>query len=177
MGFFSTPIIDPQSITDKLIPNGFWPFFVQLISTIVMLVIVHKFLYLPIKAILDKRAEFVNQTIHDAIQREKQAELVKLSLEEQTKKVQLSLKELKEEAMQEIEATRSQLLNDAKADASRIKEKTLEEIAQAKSQALYDIEKEIVSVALDASKQVLQRELSNKDNEKVIEDFIKGLRN
>jgi hypothetical protein len=30
---------------------------------------------------------------------------------------------------------------------------------------------------LDASKQVLQRELTKQDNDKVIENFIKGLRN
>jgi hypothetical protein len=35
----------------------------------------------------------------------------------------------------------------------------------------------MVTVALDASKQVLQRELTNQDNDKVIENFIKGLRN
>jgi F0F1-type ATP synthase membrane subunit b/b' len=32
-------------------------------------------------------------------------------------------------------------------------------------------------VALDASKKVLQRELTKQDNDKIVEDFIKGLRN
>ena len=68
-------------------------------------------------------------------------------------------------------------MEDAQAQATRIKQKATEEISQAKTQALFEIEKEMVTVALDASKQVLQRELTKQDNDKVIENFIKGLRN
>jgi F-type H+-transporting ATPase subunit b len=177
MMLFTDGLIDPQSITDKLIPNGIWPFIIQLLATFVMLLIVHKYLYQPIKKILDTRATFVKQTIDEAIQREKLAIASKIALDEETKKVQLALKRLREEALAEIESTKTQLLEDAQAQAVRIKQKTAEEIIQAKAQALYDIEKEMVTVALDASKQVLQRELTKQDNDKVIENFIKGLRN
>jgi F-type H+-transporting ATPase subunit b len=177
MVLFSDTLIDPQSITDKLLPTGVWPFIIQLLSTFVMLLIVHKYLYKPIKNILDTRANFVKQTIEEAIQREKLAKASKISLDEETKKVQDALKRLREEALEEIESTKSQLLEDAQAQATRIKQKTTDEITQAKAQALFDIEKEMVTVALDASKQVLQRELTKQDNDKVIENFIKGLRN
>jgi F-type H+-transporting ATPase subunit b len=177
MILFSDTLIDPQSITDKLLPTGIWPFIIQLLSTFVMLFIVHKFLYKPIKNILDTRANFVKQTIEEAIQREKLAKASKIALDEETKKVQDALKRLREEALEEIESTKSQLLEDAQAQATRIKQKTTDEITQAKAQALFDIEKEMVTVALDASKQVLQRELTKQDNDKVIENFIKGLRN
>jgi F-type H+-transporting ATPase subunit b len=177
MMLFSDTLIDPQSITDKLIPNGIWPFIIQLLSTFVMLIIVHKFLYQPIKNILDTRASFVKKTIEEAIQREKLAKASKIALDEETKKVQDALKRLREEALEEIETTKSQLLEDAQAQATRIKQKTTDEITQAKAQALFEIEKEMVTVALDASKQVLQRELTKQDNDKVIENFIKGLRN
>ena len=177
MMVFSDTLIDPQSITDKLLPTGIWPFIVQLLSTFVMLWIVHKFLYQPIKQILDTRANFVKQTIDEAVKREQLAKASKIALDAETKKVQDALKLLREEALEEIESTKSQLLEDAQAQATRIKQKTNEEISQAKAQALFDIEKEMVTVALDASRQVLQRELTKQDNDKVIENFIKGLRN
>ena len=177
MILFTGGFIDPQSITDKLIPNGIWPFVIQLLSTLVMILIVKKFLYIPVKNILDQRANFVKKPIDEAILREKQATDLKASLEAETKKVQTSLKKLREEALEEIESTKADLLADAQTQANRIKEKATLEISQAKSQALLDIEKEIVSVALDASKKVLQRELTQQDNDKVVEDFIKGLRN
>jgi len=177
MIFLSDGFIDPQSITDKLIPNGIWPFIIQLISTFVMILIVKKYLYKPVKNILDQRANFVKKTIDDAMHREKQASLLKDQLEVETRKVQQSLKKIREEALEEIESTKAQLLSDAQNQANRIKEKATLEISQAKSQALLDIEKEIIGVALDASKKVLQRELTKQDNDKIVEDFIKGLRN
>ncbi|MBM3909867.1 MAG: ATP synthase F0 subunit B [Firmicutes bacterium] len=175
--FILTGPVDPQSIIDKLIPSGIWPFIMQLLSTLVMLVIVKRFLYQPIKNILVQRSVFVKKTLDEAIAREKQAQALKLSLEAETKKVQLSLKTLRQEALEEIESTKAQLLSEAQIQANRLKEKAALEISQAKSQALLDIEREIVGVALDASKKVLQRELTKQDNEKIIEDFIKGLRN
>lgn len=175
--FILTGPVDPQSIIDKLIPSGIWPFIAQLLSTFVMILIVKRFLYQPIKNILVQRANFVKKTLDDAIAREKQAQVLKLALESETKKVQSSLKTLREEALEEIETTKAQLLSDAQNQANRIKDKATQEISQAKSQALQDIEREIVGVALDASKKVLQRELTKQDNDKIVEDFIKGLRN
>ena len=53
--------------------------------------------------------------------------------------------------------------------------KAKEEIAQEIEASKDEVHKEIVSVALDASKKVLSREVNSKDNEKLIDDFIKDL--
>ncbi|MGA0097686.1 MAG: hypothetical protein ACO3H6_03835 [Bacilli bacterium] len=174
---FTGGFIDPQSITDKLIPNGVWPLVIQLISTLILFYILNKLLYQPIKGILDKRAAYVEKHLADAAKQAKDAATLKAALEAEKLKVQKSLKSLREEALEEIEVTKTQLLSEAQQDAARLKQKTAEEIIQAKAKALADIEREIVNVALDASKQVLQRELTKQDNDKVVEDFIKGLRN
>ena len=49
----------------------------------------------------------------------------------------------------------------------------LVEIAKSKEKALDDIHNEIVNVALDASKAILNREINEEDNSRLIEDFIK----
>jgi F-type H+-transporting ATPase subunit b len=69
------------------------------------------------------------------------------------------------------------MLSEAQAQALRLKRKAEEEILQAKALAIQSMEQEMISIALDASRQVLKRELTEKDNAKVVEDFIKGLRN
>jgi hypothetical protein len=102
--------IDPDAIENSLIPTRIWPFIVQLLSTFVFLLIVKKFLYLPIKGIIDKRADFVKKTVDDANEKEKQASLLKTSLEEETKKVQQSIKRLREE-MRDLISVRTNLDN------------------------------------------------------------------
>ncbi len=174
---FLTGPIDPISIVEKLIPSGIWPFIIQIISTLVMLFIVKKYFYAPIKGIFDKRALTVMNAIESAKLRENNAIDLEKQLLAEKLKVQKSLKELQNQFLEEIESSKTKILNDAQEQASRIKQKTADEIIKAKEQAIIDIEKEIINVALEASKKVLQRELTKQDNDKIVEDFIKGLRN
>ena len=51
-----------------------------------------------------------------------------------------------------------------------------EDIEKAKQEALTDVHNEIVNVALEASKEILQREINEKDNSKLVEDFIKEVK-
>ena len=48
-----------------------------------------------------------------------------------------------------------------------------EDIIKSKQDALEEIQKEMVSIALDASKEVLKREVSEEDNKRLLEEFIK----
>jgi F-type H+-transporting ATPase subunit b len=169
--------IDPSSIVDKLIPSGIWPFIIQIISTLVMLFIIKKYFYSPIKSIFDKRANYVLNALESAKTREKNSIEIEKQLLSEKVKVQTSLKELQNQVLEEIELNKNKILNDAQEQALRIKQKTADEISKAKQQVILDLEKEMINVALDASKKVLQREFNNTDNSKIVEDFIKGLRN
>jgi F-type H+-transporting ATPase subunit b len=177
MLIFTDGLIDPQSITDKLIPNGIWPFVIQLLSTFVMLIIVHKFLYKPVKGILDKRAAFVEQSVQSAIERETLAQNKLSQLEKDQAKTKKALQTLRQQAEEEIEAQKARLLDDAKRQVTALKQKANEEIGLARKQAQAQLEEEIINVALAASQRVLQRELTEKDNDKMVEQFIKDLKN
>jgi F-type H+-transporting ATPase subunit b len=177
MLIFTDGLIDPQSITDKLIPNGIWPFIIQLLSTFVMLIIVHKFLYKPVKGILDKRAAFVEQSVQNAIERESLAQDKLTQLEKDQVKTKKALQTLRQQAEEEIDAQKTRLLDEAKRQAAALKLKANEEIGLARKQAQAQLEEEIIHVALAASPLVLQRELTEKDNDKMVEQFIKDLKN
>jgi len=71
---------------------------------------------------------------------------------------------------------RQQMLTEAKLEVEKERARALSEIELAKTEALDEIHQEIVEVALDASKKVLEREVSEKDNRRIIEDFIKEVK-
>jgi F-type H+-transporting ATPase subunit b len=174
---FTGGFIDPQSITDKLIPNGIWPLIIQLLSTLVMLVIVHKLLYKPVKNILDQRANFVDQQIKQAIAREAQANDRLAALETEQNKTKKALQTLRKQAQEEIEGQKARLLEEAQAQVAALKQKANEDISLAQQQAKAQLEDEMVNVALAASQRVLQRELTHQDNDKIVEQFIKDMKN
>ena len=50
-----------------------------------------------------------------------------------------------------------------------------EDIARSKEEAKEEIRQEMVSVALAASEEVLKREVNEKDNARIVENFIKDM--
>jgi F-type H+-transporting ATPase subunit b len=174
--YLLTGPVDPNSIIDKLIPSGIWPFIIQLLSTLVMLLIVKRFLYQPIKNILDARATYVKTHMDEALSAEEKAKKLLAKLEKDAKNAKQELQLLREQAQEEIDTNRQQLLSEAQLQAQAIRQKASEEIILAKEQALQQIEKEMINVALSATAKLLKREVTGKDNDQLIEDFIKGIR-
>ena len=90
--------------------------------------------------------------------------------------------------LKEARTTSKQMVENAKVTAlnekDRIVEETKNEVASMKEKARKDIEneriqmkeqlsKEVIDVALAAASKVVEREVSEKDNKKIIDDFIK----
>ena len=67
------------------------------------------------------------------------------------------------------------MILEAKEEVKEMKLAAQDDIEQAKVDALNDIRNEMVNVALSASKEILKREVDEKDNARLAEDFINRL--
>lgn len=176
MWFIVSGAIDPDQIIGFLFPTSIWPVIIQLISTLVLIFVMTRFFYKPVKAILDKRAITINTQIKESLMREKKSKelLDKVEVEYQASK--LKSQQLIMEAQEQIEKNRVKAIQEASEQASLMKQKANQDIALAQAKALDEIEKEIIGVAIDASQKILQREINPKDHEKIIQDFLKERR-
>ena len=163
-----------EDITHKLIPS--WvSFVVQFSALVIMLIVGFLVAYKPVKKLLQKRADYVESNIRDS-------EIAKAEANKNAVASQEMILASKKEAA-EIVAT-------AKVNAENIKrekeEETVLEINKMKALAEQDIERskeaakeeirrEMVSVALSASEEILKREINEKDNARIVEDFIKEI--
>lgn len=162
------------SIAQKLIPD--WvSFVIQFSSFIILLLVVFFFAYKPVKKMLKKRADYIQQEIDQAT--ESHALAVK-----ETQEAKRILSESKSEASQIIEnATKKgeekyeAMMEEARSEVKDMKIAAEQDIEQAKQDALNDIRKEMVNVALTASKEILKREVDKDDNARLAEDFINRL--
>ena len=141
--------ISKDDFISKLFPNV-WDALATLLAFIVLLLVAFFFAYKPVKNLIKKRGDYVEGKIKDADEKEEKA---------------------KQDALIEKE----RIANEAKLAREAEVKKAKEEIAQEIEASKDEVHKEIVSVALDASKKVLSREVNSKDNEKLIDDFIKDL--
>ena len=81
-----------------------------------------------------------------------------------------------EKAKEDANKERQAILDKAKEEKAAEIKRTKEEIAQEIEASKDEIHREIVSVAIDASSKVLEREVNKKDNEKLIDSFIDDLK-
>lgn len=165
-----------EDFINKLLPNGIWPFVVQMAVLVVLVFVVYKFLYNPVHNFLQKRAEYVEENIRAAEKAKAEMAIKLREAEEKSVEEQRRSQEFVRQAKADTEIIRAQILTEAQKEAEREKERALEEIEYAKAKAMKEIHEEIVSVALEASKQVIQREINEEDNLRLIDEFVKEVR-
>ena len=167
--------ITKDDIISKLIPN--WVSFVtQLLAFLVLVAVLIFFAYKPVKKIIKKRQDYIENNI-------KEAEEAKLTAYKNIAQSEETLTSSKKQA--------NEIIEQAKADALKEKEKIMlktseevsimknnaeKDIEQSKIEAKEEIRKEMVGIALDASSEILKRNVTNKDNERLAEDFIRSIK-
>ena len=167
--------IDEQSFLNKLIPN--WTSFVaQLLALIFMIIIVIILGYKPVKKMLKKRQDYVESSIREAELNKAQAEQERLMASETVLASQNEASLILKNAKANAEKESAQMLSDTNEQIAKMKLQAEEDIARSKQEALDDIHDEMVSVALAASSELLKREINEKDNARIVEDFIKEMK-
>lgn len=160
---------------EKILPDNPWVLVTQLLAFLGIVFIVWRLIYKPVKKILDQRADNVLENIQ-AAEKDK-AELAR-KLEESDALV-LAEKQKAAQIVADAEAAsaraREAMLAEVKVEVAKEKARALAEIEQAKVDAHEQIQKEIVKVAMQASKEVLKREINPLDHARLLEDFIKDV--
>ena len=163
-----------KTIADKLVPN-LLSFVIQLSSFIILLLVVFFFAYKPVKKMLNKRADHIQEEIDQA--EENHALALKETAEAKTlladSKVHAS--EIIDAATKRGNEKYEEIVASAKRDVEEMRQAAQEDIERSKQEALQDIRNEMVNVALTASKEILKREVDSEDNTKLAEDFIDRL--
>ena len=163
-----------KSIADKLIPNWL-SFVIQFSSFIILLLVVFFLAYKPVKKMLKKRQDYIQEEIEQAQKNHadagKETQEAKKLLSDSKAEASLIIENATKKGQEKYEA----MMVEAKEEVKEMKLAAQEDIEQAKVVALNDIRNEMVNVALTASKEILKREVDNEDNTRLAEDFINRL--
>ena len=162
-------------ITEKLFPNP-WDALAVFLAFVVLLIAVFYFAYKPVKKLLKERGDYVEGKIKSAETREKESQKLLDQANEEVKNKKVEAMGIVEKAKEDAQKERAAILEKAKEEKEAEIKRTKEEIAQEIEASKDEIHREIVSVALDASSKVLEREVNSKDNEKLIDSFIDDLK-
>lgn len=167
--------LNADDFTSKLIPN--WPSFVaQVGALVVLIVVVIIFAYKPVKKIITKRQDYIESNIKEAEKSKAVWQENELKSKETVLASERTAADIVAEAKENAQKERAVILEQTQQDVVRMKKDAENDIARMEEEAQEQIKKEIVSVALDASSELLGREVSSKDNARLIEEFVEEVK-
>lgn len=164
-----------DSIEAKLIPN-IWAFLVQLLAFIVLIIVVTKFAYKPVRKYLDKRSQILNDERKEAEELKQKAKENFYESEKKLAEVRDNASKIIDEAREKGKSERDIILKEANLEAQKVKANAYKTIEEEKSKAQKEIKEDIVDVAFSMTSKLLEREVNTKDNEKLVDDFVKDLK-
>ena len=167
--------LNAEAFTSKLIPN--WPSLVAQVGALVVLIlVVIIFGYKPIKKIIKKRQDYIEDQIKDAEKSKATWQENELKSKETVLASSRTAADIVAEAKINAEKERTKILEQTALDVEKMKKDAENDIARMEVEAKDQIRKEMVSVALDASKELLGREVTSEDNNRLLEEFIEDIK-
>ena len=143
------------------------------VNLIVFFLILKKLLFQPVMGMIEKREQMISGQIEDAEQKNTQAGLLKEKYEAELKNANqeaaMIVKTAKERGKEEYE----KILRDAGAEASKIIADASKTIETEREKAVQGIQNEIVQVAIAAASKVIQENVDQASNEKILDDFFR----
>lgn len=149
-----------------------WTFIAQICNLFLQVYLIKRFLFKPINNILAKRKEMADAQIQDAVKAREEAEAMKSQYEQDMIQAKNKANEIVVSAQKTATAQSEELLREASRQAAAMKNKAEADIEQEKRKAVNEIKDEIGGIAMEIAGKVIEREISEEDHAKLIDDFI-----
>lgn len=150
-------------------------FAAQLVNFLLVLVVLWRFVYKPILAILDKREAAIAKSVKDveeisarmaAAEAERNAMLASVLKESQA---------IIEGAMKETDARKNEMLEAAKREVERVIAKGKEQLAAEREASLMALRKDVVDIAVRAAAKIVTEGLTEKKSQSLAEEVVRKM--
>lgn len=142
------------------------------LNLIILYFALRKFLFKPIMNFMDNRTKSIEDSIAEAKRQKAEALEMKTSYETQLKTAKAESKRIIDAAVLKASSQQASILAEAKQQAENILVKAREEIMIEREQMINDVRNEVASLAFAAASKVLEANMDNESNRKLIAKFI-----
>ncbi len=152
-----------------------WTLVIQLCNTFILFLLLKKFLFKPVKAMIDAREAEVTGLYADANNAKEEALRMKEEYTQSLAGAKEEAGQIVKDACQKAQRRSDEIVLEAQNKASAMLSKAEAEIAQEKKKAFNEIKDEISDIAIMIAAKVVEKDIDQKDHEKLIEEFIDGV--
>ena len=134
-----------------------------------------RYLYSPIKEILDKRAAHVNSEIDEAEKMREEAKELKAKYQNKLKEAHNEAQSIIDRAEDRANQKAKNIVKEAEKRAENIKQKKLAEIEKAKKETMAELRNKVASMTILATNRLIQEQLDEDKHQVMIDQFIDQL--
>ena len=158
--------------TLDVISINIWQIVVSLLNLVILFLIIKKFLYNPVKKMLQQRQDSVDKQYQDAEKANANALENQKMYEEKLSAASLEADGVIQSAVDTAKAREKEIIADAKEKAENILLKAENDAKLAVLKAEETIKQEIIGVSTVLTEKLLEREINQDDHKKMIDSFI-----
>ena len=155
-----------------VISINLWQILISLCNLLLLFLIIKKFLYKPVKRILQERQSALEEQYASAEEAKKQAEESRVSWEEKLQGAQAEADTLLQKETERARRRSSQIVSEAREKADTIVREAETQAALEHKKVQADIKKEIVDVSALLAEKMLRREIQQEDHRDIIDSVI-----
>lgn len=152
-----------------------WTFVAQICNLFIQMYLIKRFLFKPVHEILEKRRVAADAEIIQAEETKAKAEAIRAEYERNMQDARQKANEILDSARNTATIQSEKILKEAQDQTFAMKNKAEKEIAQEKKKAVNEVKGEIGDMAVEIAGKVIEREINEKDHEKLIDEFISNV--
>ncbi len=144
-----------------------------ILTFLVLLVLLAKFAWKPLLALLDRREEMIRQSLDDADKAKQELQRLQQESKEILSKARVEAQSILAKSRSQAEQLKGELRQEAKVQADSILRDAEKQIQVETEKAIAVIKNEVVDLSLLVASKLIKRNLSKEDNQSLIEESLK----
>ena len=160
---------------ESFVSFNVWTSIFTLLNLLLLFFVMKKFLFKPIKQMIDDRQKEIDDLYTDAGNAKESALALEKEYQAKLSAATETSDRIVKEAVARGQAREEEILRAANAEASAILDKAAADIAQEKKKAINDAKDEISGIAIAIAEKVVCRELNAEDQADLVDSFIAKL--
>ncbi len=159
----------------SVISVNFWQIVISLVNLLILTWIIKRFLYKPVKKMMDARRATIDEYYAQAQAARDQAEESRLNYESAMAAAQQTSDQIIADANRTAEFRSNEILAEARERASEIRRQAEVDAVLERKKAEAEMKHEIANVSAQLTGKLLQREINEEDHRTLIDSFLNDL--
>lgn len=154
-----------------LIDIQLWQVIFTIVNVLILFWFLKRFLFVPVKTMMDNRTKSIEDSIHDAEQKNQDAQQMLDEYQLKISDAHIEGREIVQKAAATAEKRADEIIVQAKDESQKIKDRAYKDIEQEKDKAFRSIKNEVAEIAVLATEKLINKTL-DKDADKTLIDEV-----